>query len=146
LDFKEFLLCRKRYWIIEIVYAVISIIFIFAVRSYNKELNELIMSDETLSDIQKAFNVLSYGDNDTLKYFGFGFLLIFLGIIFCVYLFFRSKSEWEFKEESYIFSFVCSCINFVLIIGLLVALSNPILWAIFIVTIVGSVFMVGLSS
>jgi len=146
LDFKNFLLLKKRYWIIEILYIIISIIFIVKVRLFNQELKINVMSDIESSDIEKAFNVLSYGDNSAMNYIMFGFGIIFVGVIFSVYLFFKSKSEWEYKEESFVLSFIILAINVCLIISILVALSNPILWALFIITGLGAVIMVGFSS
>lgn len=112
---------KKHILLIDIIYILFVVIFLFRLNSLNK----ILLSIKFKNDIELLF----YNDYIPIKYFGFAFLFFIIGIGIILYkLFYIRHNYLEFEETLFIFFSIVTII--VLIILLFVFINNPILRAI----------------
>ena len=112
---------KKHILLIDIIYILFVVIFLFRLNSLNK----ILLSIKFKNDIELLF----YNDYIPIKYFGFAFLFFIIGIGIILYkLFYIRHNYLEFEETLFIFFSIVTIT--VLIILLFVFINNPILRAI----------------
>lgn len=112
---------KKHILLIDIIYILFVVIFLFRLNSLNK----ILLSIKFKNDIELLF----YNDYIPIKYFGFAFLFFIIGIGIILYkLFYIRHNYLEFEETLFIFFSIVTII--ILIILLFMFINNPILRAI----------------
>lgn len=107
--------------LLEIIYSVVMIIYLFKLNTLNKELLS--------NNFDGAYDLLQYKDFVPIKFFGVAFGLFLVGC-FLLYRGFHRVLKKRLSFEEIIISALAVIIIFILLIVLIVFIDNPILKAV----------------
>lgn len=116
----------------EIVYFIVTVIYLFKLNVLNKEL--------LLQDFDGSFELLAYKNNMPLKFFAIATVLFFIGCILVYWKIRYVRMESDSLEEMLI-SGLAIIVVVMLLVLIVIFINNPILRAVFISTFV--VFGIG---
>ena len=118
-------------YIVEIIVVALTIIYLIALAITNYELRQYA---EIANDLERAWKIVSHDGSRPLVLFVLGFLDL-MGI----------AAKWESESIGLNVLIFTIFLNIALGLVVVLLLNNPIIWAIFVIAIIGGLF-VGLSS
>lgn len=119
----------------EIVYFIVTVIYLFKLNALNKEL--------LLQDFDGSFELLVYKNNMPLKFFAIAAVLFLIGgiLVYCKIRYVRMESD---SLEEMLVSWLAIIVVVMLLVSIVIFINNPILRAVFISAFV--VFGIGYSN
>ena len=131
-------------YIVEIIVVALTIIYLIALAITNYELRQYA---EIANDLERAWKIVSHDGSCPLVLFVLGCLDL-MGIAamsVAEYRIYRTDAKWESESIGLNVLIFTIFLNIALGLVVVLLLNNPIIWAIFVIAIIGGLF-VGLSS